>query len=251
MPSAAEPITMPVRSKKHWIQVSVCIFLAIVGAFASPSTSLAQSFPAGTGITTFSTGIGPGAGSSFYSTFGTGLSDSFYYYPPLAGVYSRIDPNLIIYPPTDRTQLPKVEPTATDLISTGHTQQAMDLLLDELITQPDDPERLRLLAVSMAGNGDFQAAGSIVLAVYQSDPLISVYPLDGSALFGSRRALRQIIVGAVKNVQKRESPQGWLLVAMLKQAQGRDDVAAKMIKRAQALGLDPSIVRAWPTIGKL
>jgi hypothetical protein len=250
MPSAAEPMMMPVRFKKHWILMSVCIFLIVIGVFASPPKSLAQSFPAGTGITSFNFGIGPGAGSSFYSTFGTGYADSLYYYPPLAGVYSPIDPNLIIYPPTDRTQLPKVEPTATDLISTGQTQQAMDLLLDELITQPDDPERLRLLAVSMAGNGDFVPAANILLAVYQSDPLISVYPLDGSAVFGSRRALRQIIIGAVKDVQKRESPQGWLLVAMLKQAQGQDDVAAKMIQRAQALGLDPSIVRAWPTIGK-
>ncbi len=180
--------------------------------------------------------------------FGPGISynNSYYFYPPIAGVYRKIDPNLIIYPPQDLNDIPPAPLTAPELVFQGAYAEAIDLLNSELRSNPRDVERKRLLGLAHAAELDFATAADILLEVYASDPEIAVFPLDGKALFASPLELRDLVVGAVRVAQKTGTARGWLLVAILIQAEGRDDIAFKMLQRAGGLGLDPAIVTAWP-----
>lgn len=180
--------------------------------------------------------------------FGLGFhySDSIYYYPPISGVYSRIDPNLVIHPPKDTSAEAPAPPTATELIFRRAYAEATETLERALREAPDDPERRRLLALARAGERDFADAADQIHQVYAADPDIAVYPLDGDALFDSPLELRRLVVGAVRHAQRSGTARAWLLVAVLMQAEGRDDVAFKMLGRADAQGLDASIVAAWP-----
>lgn len=177
---------------------------------------------------------------------GVGYNDAIYYYPPIAGIFSQIDPNLIIYPPSDLDDVPPTPPTPAELLFEGAYVEAAEALRAELESSPDDLERRRLLALALSGDRQFTEAADLILDVHASDPDIAVYPLDGDALFQSPLDLRRIVVGAVRHAQRTGTARSWLLVAVLMQAEGREGVAFDMIERAKEQGLDAAIVEAWP-----
>lgn len=180
-----------------------------------------------------------------YPTIGVSYN-SAYYYAPLTGVYSPIDPNLVIHPPRDRATEEARPRTAGELLHVGSYQEAGELLRGELDENPGDVERMRYLAVVEAAQRQFENAAALIEEVYLLDPEIAWFPLDGDALFDSPLELRRLVVGAVRHAQRTGDARAWLLVAVLMQAEGRDDVAFKMLGRAADLGLDERIVQAWP-----
>ena len=178
---------------------------------------------------------------------GVGYTSAVYFYPPIAGVFRQIDPNLIIYPPVDKDAIEVAPPTGPELLYDAKYSEAAEVLAVEIAQSPNDTERKRLLAVANAGLRDYEAAAAVMLDVYESDPEIAVYPLDQDGLFESSLDLRRLVVGAVRYAQRVGTARAWLLVAVLMQAEGRENVAAEMLNRAAAQGLDDDIVKAWPT----
>lgn len=178
---------------------------------------------------------------------GVGYTSAIYFYPPIAGVFRQIDPNLVIYPPVDKDAIEVAPPTGPELLYEANYSEAAEVLAVEIEQSPTDMERKRLLAVANAGLKDYEAAAAIMLDVYESDPEIAVYPLDQDGLFESSLELRRLVVGSVRYAQRVGTARAWLLVAVLMQAEGREDVAAEMLNRAAAQGLDDDIVKAWPT----
>lgn len=169
------------------------------------------------------------------------------YYSPIAGVFDgRIDPNLIIYPPQDQNAIPEAPPTAEELIAETRYRDAEDLLRAELADAPGDAVLARLLAVALAGTGDFENASKQMSLAYQVAPTLSTYPFSEQDPSPGVSELRALSINAVRFARRTPSAEAWLLVAVLIQAQGRHDVSARMMDRAAALGLDRAVVNAWP-----
>ncbi len=185
---------------------------------------------------------------SRYLNLGTGIyySDALYYRGPVTGVYSPIDPNLVIYPPRDVTDLPPPPPTVGDLARGGRIAEAEAMILAE----PGEgeslkPESVRLLAVLASIRGDFIQAAGLVEAAYTSAPTLAESAADIEGFFRGPGDFRRLLVRAVRHAQAADDAAGWLLVAAIMQADGRDRDALRMIERASALGLDAEIVDAW------
>jgi hypothetical protein len=58
---------------------------------------------------------------------------------------------------------------------------------------------------------------------------------------GSSVRLRRSVTSTVRFAQRSPSGNAWLAVAVLMQAEGRDDVALRMIDRAADEGLNPTV----------
>lgn len=183
-------------------------------------------------------GFGPGV---FYY-----YGDAEYYYPPVEGVYGRIDPNLVLYPPKTETAEPPPPPTPAELIRAGSLREATDLLSEALDDTPGDPVSLRELAIVAVARGDDALATDLIARAYSADPGLAATPITGSSYFRSTYELRRLLVRAVRHAQATTDADAWLLVAVLMQAEGRAPVARRMIDRAAGLGLDPAVVAAWP-----
>lgn len=187
----------------------------------------------------------------------------FDYYAPLVGVESKIDPNLRLMPPgaggeeAESTQ----PPSAVVLLRRGEYHEAARALREMESAGADseaeereqaggeltEPQRGRLLAIALAGDGNLNQAAATLLAAYQHEPGLALRPLDGEALFKGPLELRRLVTSAVRRAHQAESAEAWLLVAVLMQTEGRDRLAAEMLARAERLGLADRILDAWPT----
>jgi len=212
-----------------------------------------------------------------FTPFGTRIlvADGFVYpydyFPPLVGVERKIDPNLTAPAPGPAAAEPEAEPEPNQigiaLLRSGRYNDAVDAFAaagrderraaDEDGPQADDhPDAgedpwakrnaARLQALAMVGAGRVGDAAGLVLDLYRESPYLATMPLSGEAVFKSGLEMRRLVTRAVRNAHREESPRAWLLVAVLMQAESRDELAAKMLDRAADLGLDEGVVQAWP-----
>jgi len=165
---------------------------------------------------------------------GVYYGDDYYYRGPVVGVYSPIDPNLVIYPPRDLIE--PSPPSPADLARAGRVDEALARLDDLLDETPDDPEILLQRAVVLALSGRFDAALDSAEAALTADPDAILGPLDGVAFTGSSRRLRRTLIAAVRRAQRSGEPRAWILVAVLMHSEHRDAVARRMLRRATPHG---------------
>jgi len=97
------------------------------------------------------------------------------------------------------------------------------------------------LGVALIGAGRFDDAVSMMRLAYSSDPGLAVEPLS-LRLDLPDKTWRELVVRSVRHGHKRGTPAAWLTVAVLMQAQGRPEVAMRMLDRARDLGLDDEIL---------
>lgn len=102
----------------------------------------------------------------------------------------------------------------------------------------------RLRAVALVGAGRLEEAATAIGDAYLAEPRLAGLPLSGEALAKDRAALRRLVLRAIDYAGRHPSSDAWLLAAVMTQAEGRDEVAARFASRAEAQGLDATVARA-------
>lgn len=111
---------------------------------------------------------------------------------------------------------------------------------------PEDWMAMREMAVALLEFGRVQDAQDLMAVAYLQDPELGIYPVP-RLIYGEgfMSAMDTLIQRAVRHAHGEPSADGWLLVAVLMQADGRAEVARKMIDRAAELGLEESILEGF------
>lgn len=127
------------------------------------------------------------------------------------------------------------------LLKSGDTPQAIALLESYLNSEPDDAEAMRLLALALVSNGQVREAAAMMSFAYGADRSLAHEPLGPSNLAAGSRGLREAVRESVAFAHEEESSSAWLLVSVLMQAEGRDNVALRMLERSIDAGLDERV----------
>lgn len=150
--------------------------------------------------------------------------------------------------PTPGTEAPPEPPTSMELalyaVFTGDSAGAVKALREHLRDEPEDVRAMRLLAFALVETRKFDDAASVMNLAYRKDPQLAFEVLGAEAFgFGERR-LRELANACVTAAHRAKSGPGWLLVAVAMQAEGRDDLAGRMLERAVKEGLNKEVADA-------
>lgn len=96
-------------------------------------------------------------------------------------------------------------------------------------------EVLELRAMALVGAGRYDDAALELERAYELDPSLEQRGVFGNSIIEDSYALRQLVTRAVRHAHKVKTSGAWRLVAMLMRAEGRDDVARRMLERAAEL----------------
>ena len=107
-------------------------------------------------------------------------------------------------------------------------------------TEESQPNRQaqRLLGIAYAAAGQYEQAGEQFAEAFETDASLRTIPLRGDDLFNRTLELNSIVSRAVGHAHRNPSYESWFTVAVLMQAQGRNDLANTMIQRAEAARTD-------------
>lgn len=100
----------------------------------------------------------------------------------------------------------------------------------------------RIAALALLSLGDVRAATAAMARAYADNPSLATMPINAADLLGGRD--RMMLSRAVRFAHRDASANGWLLVAVIMQGQGRNERALAMLHRPGAVGIDRDTVRA-------
>lgn len=123
---------------------------------------------------------------------------------------------------------------------------AIEALRREIKQQGEKPETLRLLSLALAMDRRWDDAAAVMRAAYRLDPKLGDTPMDLFGLGFSAADWRSLVTRAVTNANRGKSASEWLLVGAFMQAEGRGELAAKMVDKAAAAGLEAEIAAGFP-----
>jgi hypothetical protein len=220
---------------------------------SSPSADISVSFSYG-GDFYYPSGTGYPRVHPFYYGFGRG-SYGRYYYPRsyrYYRVYDTPDTSTLIelarrYDPQLLGQGANAEPpSARELgeraMRAGDYSEAISLFAEASNQQQrsdgdaDQPDRQaqRLLGIAHAADHQFEQAGLLLVDAFETDASLRTMPIRGDDLFESGLELNSVVSQAVGHAHRHPSYESWFTVAVLMQAQGKNDLANKMIERGEA-----------------
>ncbi|MAY74417.1 MAG: hypothetical protein CMJ31_06770 [Phycisphaerae bacterium] len=190
--------------------------------------------------------------SSGSAPFGTGYVPYGRYGYPASTTFVVSPTRRIIWPPqpaqpvddtADEIETMSPIEAAWDAMANRAPAVASDLFRLHIEDAPDDLDALRGLAFAMMSNDRLPEGVALLRQVYVEDPRLAARVVDVAHL-GGRAAARDTLVAAVRHAHEVGSSSAWFAVAVLMQAEGRDDRAIAMLNRAAAEALEPEIVLA-------
>jgi tetratricopeptide (TPR) repeat protein len=122
----------------------------------------------------------------------------------------------------------------------GDHDGAVDAYRAHLAEEPDDFEAAVEMGAALIDAGRVDDGVSVIALAYRTDPGLAYGSVSDRVSVDPRR-WRALVVRAVRQAHRRDSASGWLAVAVLMQAEGRKDVALRMVERAEQHGLEGSV----------
>jgi hypothetical protein len=145
-------------------------------------------------------------------------------------------------PPAQAQQPPTDIEAALHDLQAGQFDAAITRLRRHLKTHLDDASAMRMLAVAMLEAKHFDDAVAMLRQAYRTEPQLSLDPIDAGQLGMDGTELRRQVSSAVLFAHRANSGSAWLTVAVLMQAEGRAQLAASMLTRAEKQGLEAEIL---------
>lgn len=127
-------------------------------------------------------------------------------------------------------------------LAAGNTERAIRAYTVHLGSFPGDSQTRRALGVALIAAGRSKEGASVVLEAYRRTPALAGTPYRSTLLDEGR--LHGVIQRAAQEGTRASSASAWLAAAVLTQADQRPAAARRMVERAVACGLDPSISSA-------
>lgn len=105
----------------------------------------------------------------------------------------------------------------------------------EQVKEEGEPDHTiqRLWAISLFANGQGDKGVTELMEAYEADPSLTDRPVSGDTLF-ENHDLRRLVRRAVRDAHRAGTYENWFLVAVLMQAEGRHQLAARMLERAES-----------------
>lgn len=107
----------------------------------------------------------------------------------------------------------------------------------------DDHESMRRYALSLMLDKQVADGVAVMAMAYRNDPTLASRAFDPE-LLGSDGEWRKGVRIATTYANRSQTGASWLTVAVLMQAEGRAELAAKMIEKAQAVGVETAVYDA-------
>ena len=172
---------------------------------------------------------------------------------PFGGLTYLYDPNLL--PGATRraiaeqaTAAPGPAPTAYDYGVAEFRNRQSDLavkyLAEAVRKDKEDTGAMRALALALLDTRQPDDAAAMLRRAYSLDPLLADHALDIDVLGLDAARRSSLINRSVDYANRVGSASSWLMVTVLMQADGRYELARRMLKRAADAGLEPEIVQS-------
>jgi hypothetical protein len=189
-----------------------------------------------------------GAYSGFgYYPYNYGYGYRGSYYPVVDGSYystaTSAQPQLPA-PAEEPTEPPTDEEIAAGVLRFGDAGDAVDLYRGILRDEPQDAVSMRRLAVALLKDTRLEEGVAMMAMAYRTDALLADDAID-KYLFDDAADLRRLLQKAVMHANRTKLASAWLTVAVLMQAEDRDDRALKMLDKAGKAGLDTVVVDSF------
>ncbi|MFM9995069.1 MAG: tetratricopeptide repeat protein [Phycisphaerales bacterium] len=165
---------------------------------------------------------------------------------PIDGYYLPVDPALVGYtarpnPPAAPAADPPTDHEIGDwALQLGYAARAITAYKAHLDANPEDAEVTRLLGLAMIADRNVTEGVAIVALAYRQDATLAERPLADD-IFGGRSDLRAQVERVSNHARRVKTASAWLAMAALVQAQGKADVAARLVERARGVGLDAGV----------
>jgi tetratricopeptide (TPR) repeat protein len=141
-------------------------------------------------------------------------------------------------PARELTTLEKAEAA----LANGQGAQAIHFYREYLKEWPDDTMAMRALALALVNERRWDQAAAVMAMAYEKNPKLAYQTPDASILPGGLTGLRKLVTAGVTYAGRVKTSSSWLLVAVLMQAEGRPEVALKMLERSKAEGLNAKVL---------
>lgn len=126
----------------------------------------------------------------------------------------------------------------------GKLKVAADAYSEYLAAYPDDTHVQRLKAMALLLDGRTGPGVELLNKAYTADPSLASIPVNGEQLPENGDALRKAVLATVGQANRANgSGAACLAAAVLMQAEGRGEPAAKMASRAAERGVDAAVIR--------
>ncbi len=104
---------------------------------------------------------------------------------------------------------------------------------------------LRRRGAARMGGAEYERGWAEMAEAYREAPALASDPLDRTELGLSERDLRMLVIRSIRAAHRAQTAEAWLAAAALVQAEGRLDVARRLIERAEGRGLEAELVEAF------
>ncbi len=150
--------------------------------------------------------------------------------------------------PTGTQPMPTIDESVLPAIERGHLAyqrgQACDAVgfyKAHLAVFESDGAALRWLAAALLDDALPAEAAAVMMLAYSTDPTLASVPMAASGFPTVSGGLAVRVTKAVANANASKTASGFLLAAVLAQADDRPAVARRLIERARATGLHKAI----------
>lgn len=144
--------------------------------------------------------------------------------------------------------------TADAALAAGQWGIAARLYQKHLQTSKDDHLAERSLAIALLGNRETAQAVAVMAMAYTQEPGLAAIPIDLDTVGEGPLKFRELFNAASTYANRVKTGSAWLTAGVLAQAEGRDDVAKRVLARgkvsdavtakfAEVLGQAPSSAR--------
>lgn len=150
-----------------------------------------------------------------------------------------------VYTPPPVAQQERLEPvrelTAIDYawhhLRAGEADAAVRAFREHLRAEPQDADAVRGMALALMESRKFEEAIALMAHAYEMDPSLAWRPIDPNVMPRGERGVRQHLSRMVQHAHRLDTASSWLMVTVLMQAEGRENVALRMLDRARDKGL--------------
>ncbi|MCA9300417.1 MAG: hypothetical protein KDA28_15205, partial [Phycisphaerales bacterium] len=181
-----------------------------------------------------------------------GYYDLYGYHSPyrhyaIQGYYTP-DPSLVASAPApapSESEAAAPPPTPLEVgaaaMQAGELEVAIDAYKEHLRDQPEDAWAMRQLGICLMESDRIEDGIAVVRHAYRTDPMLAEQPVARMHFALDTQRLRALVNRSVRYAHRTGSASAWLGVTALMQAEGRRDVARRMLDRAEEAGLETEI----------
>lgn len=166
-------------------------------------------------------------------------------YGTIYGFYSQPDPAIAYIPPPPPVTEAVTPSTNRELGDTylrgGDARAAIKAYQAHLKQYPGDEEAMRALGLALIDAGQTAEGVAMIAMAYRAEPLLADRAIAPNAFRDGAAGLARDVAKVSIYANRVRADSAWLALAVLIQAQGRDNVARMMVERAKGAGLESGV----------